>query len=63
MDFIQNNIGIKHCMCFKQQSIKTKPSQNRDKVKSGTFGTTSFSSYFGAHRNGEEKRENPGLSP
>jgi hypothetical protein len=63
MDYIENNIGIKHLVCFKQQSIKTGPSQNRNMVKSGTSGTTSSPAPFGAYRNGEEKRENPGLSP
>jgi hypothetical protein len=63
MDYIENNIGIKHFMCFKQQSINMEPSRNRDTVKSGTFWTTSSFASFGVHRNGEEKRENPGLSP
>jgi len=60
---IENNIGIKHLTCFTHQSIQTEPSQNRGMAKSGTSGTTSSSAPFGAYRNGEEKRENPGLSP
>jgi hypothetical protein len=63
MDYIENNIGIKHFIRFKQQSINAEPSRTRDMVKSGTFGTTSSPASFDVHRNGEEKRENPGLSP
>jgi hypothetical protein len=63
MDYIENNIGIKDLMCFKLQSVKTEPSQDKDMAKSGTSGTTSSPAPFGAYRNGEEKRENPGLSP
>ena len=59
MHYIENNIGINHLMCFKQQSIKTEPSQNKDMVKSGTSGTTSSPAPFGAYRNGEEKRRIP----
>ena len=63
MDYIENNIGIKHLMCFKQQSIKTESSKNRNKIKSGTSGTTFSPTPFRAYRNREEKRGNPGLSP
>lgn len=63
MDYIENNTGVKQLMSFKQQSIKTEPSQNTDRAKSGISGTTSSPAPFGAYRNEEEKRENPGLSP
>jgi hypothetical protein len=64
MDDIENNIGVTHFMCFVQQSMKTEPPHiHRDMVKSGTSGTTSSPTTFSAHRNGQVKRENPGLSP